>query len=82
MRILSLVYTFRFKLGAFIDQSCLILRRDMRPATAEEFHGSPFRNPWRFAMLAVSGWPARRDPPTARLHGKFWLFSAAIDAHY
>ena len=48
----------------------------------KDFSGLHFRNPFAaFAMLlfmlSLGG-----IPPTAGFMGKFWLFSAAIDAHY
>ena len=48
----------------------------------KDFSGLAFRNPFAaFAMLlfmlSLGG-----IPPTAGFMGKFWLFSAAIDAHY
>src|SRR5438445_8856256 len=75
-----MVYTF-MQLGAFAV--IVILRRqDVVGDELKDFSGLHFRNPLAaFAMLlfmlSLGG-----IPPTAGFMGKFWLFSAAIDAHY
>src|SRR5919197_826940 len=75
-----LVYAF-MQLGAF---AVVVLRRRDYVVGDElkDFSGLHFRNPFAaFAMLlfmlSLGG-----IPPTAGFMGKFWLFSAAIDAHY
>src|SRR5258708_35825405 len=74
------VYTF-MQLGAFAVV-VLLRRRDVIGDEVKDFSGLHFRNPWAafamlFFMLSLGG-----IPPTAGFMGKFWLFSAAIDAHY
>ena len=75
-----LVYSF-MQLGAFAV--VVVLRRsDVVGEELKDFSGLAFRNPFAaFAMLlfmlSLGG-----IPPTAGFMGKFWLFSAAIDAHY
>ena len=80
MLIYLFVYTF-MQLGAFAI-IVLMQRRDVAGDELKDFSGLAFRNPWAaFAMLlfmlSLGG-----IPPTAGFMGKFWLFSAAIDAHY
>ena len=81
MLIYILIYSF-MQLGAFAV--VLLLRRQRRPSATnlKDFSGLSFRNPFAaFAMLlfmlSLGG-----IPPTAGFMGKFWLFSAAIDAGY
>ena len=75
-----LIYSF-MQLGAFAV--VIVLRRaDVVGDELKDFSGLAFRNPFAaFAMLlfmlSLGG-----IPPTAGFMGKFWLFSAAIDAHY
>src|SRR5215212_1637912 len=75
-----LIYSF-MQLGAFAV--VVILRRsDVAGEELKDFSGLYLRNPFAaFAMLlfmlSLGG-----IPPTAGFMGKFWLFSAAIDAHY
>jgi NADH-quinone oxidoreductase subunit N len=75
-----LIYSF-MQLGAF-TVVVLLRRRDVVGDELKDFSGLHFRNPFAaFAMLlfmlSLGG-----IPPTAGFMGKFWLFSAAIDAHY
>jgi NADH-quinone oxidoreductase subunit N len=79
-----LVYLFIYafmQLGAFAV--VVVLRRqDVAGEELKDFSGLAFRNPFAaFAMLlfmlSLGG-----IPPTAGFMGKFWLFGAAIDAHY
>src|SRR5438046_10550116 len=69
------------QLGAFAV--VVVLRRaDVVGDELKDFSGLASRNPFAaFAMLlfmlSLGG-----IPPTAGFMGKFWLFSAAIDAHY
>src|SRR5438445_6872811 len=75
-----MVYTF-MQLGAFAVV-VLLRRQDVVGDELKDFSGLHFRNPLAaFAMLlfmlSLGG-----IPPTAGFMGKFWLFSAAIDAHY
>jgi NADH-quinone oxidoreductase subunit N len=80
MLIYLLVYTF-MQLGAF-TVVVLLRRRDIVGDELKDFSGLHARSPFAaFAMLlfmlSLGG-----IPPTAGFMGKFWLFSAAIDAHY
>jgi NADH-quinone oxidoreductase subunit N len=75
-----LVYAF-MQLGAFAVV-VLLRRDDVVGDELKDFSGLHFRNPFAaFAMLlfmlSLGG-----IPPTAGFMGKFWLFSAAIDAGY
>jgi NADH-quinone oxidoreductase subunit N len=75
-----LVYSF-MQLGAFAV-IVLLRRQDVVGDELKDFSGLHFRNPFAaFAMLlfmlSLGG-----IPPTAGFMGKFWLFSAAIDAGY
>ncbi len=80
----TLVYLFIYafmQLGAFAVIT-LLRRQDVAGDELKDFSGLAFRNPFAaFAMLlfmlSLGG-----IPPTAGFMGKFWLFSAAIDAHY
>jgi NADH-quinone oxidoreductase subunit N len=69
------------QLGAFAVIT-LLRRSDVQGDELKDFSGLAFRNPFAaFAMLlfmlSLGG-----IPPTAGFMGKFWLFSAAIDAQY
>jgi NADH-quinone oxidoreductase subunit N len=69
------------QLGAFAVL-VILRRRDVVGEELKDFSGLAFRSPFAaFAMLlfmlSLGG-----IPPTAGFMGKFWLFSAAIDAHY
>ena len=75
-----LIYAF-MQLGAFAVVT-MLRRDDVQGDELKDFSGLAFRNPFAaFAMLlfmlSLGG-----IPPTAGFMGKFWLFSAAIDAHY
>ena len=75
-----MVYSF-MQLGAFAV-IVLLRRQDVVGDELKDFSGLHVRNPFAaFAMLlfmlSLGG-----IPPTAGFMGKFWLFSAAIDAHY
>jgi NADH-quinone oxidoreductase subunit N len=75
-----MVYAF-MQLGAFAVV-VLLRRSDVVGDELKDFSGLHFRNPFAaFAMLlfmlSLGG-----IPPTAGFMGKFWLFSAAIDARY
>jgi NADH-quinone oxidoreductase subunit N len=75
-----MIYSF-MQLGAFAV--VVMLRRvDVAGDELKDFSGLHVRHPFAaFAMLlfmlSLGG-----IPPTAGFMGKFWLFSAAIDAHY
>ena len=75
-----LIYSF-MQLGAFAVV-VLLRRRDIVGDELKDFSGLHLRNPFAaFAMLlfmlSLGG-----IPPTAGFMGKFWLFGAAIEAHY
>src|SRR5436190_15867461 len=75
-----MVYAF-MQLGAFAVV-VMLRRADVVGDELKDFSGLASRNPFAaFAMLlfmlSLGG-----IPPTAGFMGKFWLFSAAIDAHY
>jgi NADH-quinone oxidoreductase subunit N len=75
-----LVYTF-MQLGAFAV-IVMLRRRDVVGDELKDFSGLNVRHPFAaFAMLlfmlSLGG-----IPPTAGFMGKFWLFSAAIEAGY
>src|SRR3954468_21590134 len=75
-----MIYAF-MQLGAFAVV-VMLRRADTAGDELKDFSGLAFRNPFAaFAMLlfmlSLGG-----IPPTAGFMGKFWLFSAAIDAHY
>jgi NADH-quinone oxidoreductase subunit N len=75
-----MIYSF-MQLGAFAVL-VVLRRRDVVGEELKDFSGLAFRNPFAaFAMLlfmlSLGG-----IPPTAGFMGKFWLFGAAIDAHY
>jgi NADH-quinone oxidoreductase subunit N len=80
----TLIYLFIYsfmQLGAFAV-IVLMRRQDVVGDELKDFSGLAFRHPFAaFAMLlfmlSLGG-----IPPTAGFMGKFWLFSAAIDAHY
>jgi len=80
MLIYLFVYSF-MQLGAFAV-IVLMRRQDVVGDELKDFSGLHVRHPFAaFAMLlfmlSLGG-----IPPTAGFMGKFWLFSAAIDAHY
>ena len=80
MLIYVLIYAF-MQLGAF-TVIVLMRRQDVVGDELKDFSGLYLRHPLAaFAMLlfmlSLGG-----IPPTAGFMGKFWLFSAAIDAHY
>jgi NADH-quinone oxidoreductase subunit N len=75
-----MVYAF-MQLGAF-TVIVILRRQDVVGDELKDFSGLNVRNPFAaFAMLlfmlSLGG-----IPPTAGFMGKFWLFGAAIDAHY
>jgi NADH-quinone oxidoreductase subunit N len=80
MLVYLMIYAF-MQLGAFAVIT-MLRRSDVQGDEMKDFGGLAFRNPFAaFAMLlfmlSLGG-----IPPTAGFMGKFWLFSAAIDAHY
>ena len=80
MLVYLFVYSF-MQLGAF-GVLLLLHRKDVAGDELKDFSGLHVRSPFAaFAMLlfmlSLGG-----IPPTAGFMGKFWLFSAAIDAQY
>jgi len=80
MLIYLLIYTF-MQIGAFAIV-IMMRRRDVVGDDLKDLSGLHFRHPFAaFAMLlfmlSLGG-----IPPTAGFMGKFWLFSAAIEAGY
>ena len=80
MLIYLFIYSF-MQLGAFAV-IVMMRRQDVIGDELKDFSGLHFRHPFAaFAMLlfmlSLGG-----IPPTAGFMGKFWLFSAAIDAGY
>src|SRR6185295_11561515 len=80
MLVYLMIYAF-MQLGAFAVIT-MLRRTDVAGEELKDFSGLHFRSPFAaFAMLlfmlSLGG-----IPPTAGFMGKFWLFSAAIDAHW
>src|SRR5262249_18491119 len=74
------IYTF-MQLGAF-SVVVLLRRANVIGDELKDFSGLHLRQPFAaFAMLLFMLSPGG-SPPPAGFMGKFWLFSAAIDAHY
>ncbi len=80
MLVYLFVYAF-MQLGAFAV--VIVLRRkDVIGDELKDFSGLSFRNPFAAFAMLVFMLSLGGIPPTAGFMGKFWLFSAAIDAHY
>jgi NADH-quinone oxidoreductase subunit N len=80
MLIYLFVYGF-MQLGAFAI--VVVLRRaDIIGDELKDFSGMSFRNPFAAFAMLIFMLSLGGIPPTAGFMGKFWLFSAAIDAHY
>src|SRR5689334_2807755 len=75
-----LIYSF-MQLGAFAVV-VLLRRSDVQGDELKDFSGLAFRNPFAAFAMLVFMLSLGGIPPTAGFMGKFWLFSAAIDAHY
>ncbi len=75
-----MVYSF-MQLGAFAVV-VVLRRRDVQGDELKDFSGLAFRNPFAAFAMLVFMLSLGGIPPTAGFMGKFWLFSAAIDAHY
>src|SRR5262249_21362761 len=74
------IYTF-MQLGAFAVV-VLLRRQDVVGDELKDFSGLAFRNPFAAFAMLIFMLSLGGIPPTAGFMGKFWLFSAAIDAHY
>jgi NADH-quinone oxidoreductase subunit N len=75
-----LIYSF-MQLGAFAV-IVLLRRQDVIGDELKDFSGLHSRNPFAAFAMLVFMLSLGGIPPTAGFMGKFWLFSAAIDAHY
>jgi NADH-quinone oxidoreductase subunit N len=75
-----LVYSF-MQLGAFAV-IVLLRRQDAVGDELKDFSGLSFRNPFAAFAMLVFMLSLGGIPPTAGFMGKFWPFSAAIDAGY
>jgi NADH-quinone oxidoreductase subunit N len=80
MLIYLLIYAF-MQLGAF-TVIVLLRRRDIVGDELKDFSGLAFRNPFAAFAMLVFMLSLGGIPPTAGFMGKFWLFSAAVDAGY
>src|SRR4029078_12301309 len=74
------IYTF-MQLGAFAVV-VLLRRQDVVGDELKDFSGLAFRNPFAAFAMLIFMLSLGGIPPTAGFMGQFWLFSAAIDAHY
>src|SRR6266850_1652374 len=75
-----MVYAF-MQLGAFAV-IVMLRRRDVIGDELKDFSGLHFRNPFAAFAMLIFMLSLGGIPPTAGFMGKFWLFGAAIDAHY
>jgi NADH-quinone oxidoreductase subunit N len=80
MLIYLLIYAF-MQLGAF-TVVVLLRRRDTVGDELKDFSGLSFRSPFAAFAMLVFMLSLGGIPPTAGFMGKFWLFSAAVDAGY
>src|SRR5207249_8455930 len=80
MLIYLIVYAF-MQLGAFAIIVAL-RRRDVVGDELKDFSGLSFRHPFAAFAMLVFMLSLGGIPPTAGFMGKFWLFSAAVDAGY
>jgi NADH-quinone oxidoreductase subunit N len=80
----TLIYLFVYsfmQLGAFAV--VVMLRRyDVVGDELKDFSGLNVRHPFAAFAMLVFMLSLGGIPPTAGFMGKFWLFGAAIDAHY
>jgi len=80
----TLVYLFIYsfmQLGAFAIV-VMLRRQDVIGDELKDFSGLNFRSPFAAFAMLIFMLSLGGIPPTAGFMGKFWLFSAAIDAHY
>jgi NADH-quinone oxidoreductase subunit N len=80
MLIYLFVYAF-MQLGAFTVLA-LLRRADVVGDELKDLNGLFFRQPFAATAMLLFMLSLGGVPPTAGFMGKFWLFSAAIDAHY
>jgi len=80
MLVYLFVYAF-MQLGAF-GVLLLLHRKDVAGDELKDFSGLHRRSPFAAFAMLVFMLSLGGIPPTAGFMGKFWLFSAAIDAHY
>ena len=79
----TLIYLFVYafmQLGAFTVVA-MLRRRDVVGEELKDFSGLHFRSPFAAFAMLIFMLSLGGIPPTAGFMGKFWLFSAAIDAH-
>jgi NADH-quinone oxidoreductase subunit N len=74
------VYTF-MQLGAFAIV-VMLRRHDVIGDELKDLSGLAFRRPFAAFAMLIFMLSLGGIPPTAGFMGKFWLFGAAIDAHY
>src|SRR5436853_3848328 len=60
----------------------LLRRQDVVGDELKDFSGLAFRSPFAAFAMLVFMLSLGGIPPTAGFMGKFWLFSAAVDAGY
>jgi len=80
MLIYLLIYSF-MQLGAFAVV-VMMRRRDMIGDDLKDLSGLHFRSPFAAFAMLIFMLSLGGIPPTAGFMGKFWLFSAAIEAGY
>src|SRR4029450_1127800 len=80
MLIYLLIYAF-MQLGAFAV-IVLMRRQDVIGDELKDFSGLYLRHPFAAFAMLIFMLSLGGIPPTAGFMGKFWLFSAAIDAQY
>src|SRR5262249_26310567 len=80
MMIYLFVYSF-MQLGAFAVIA-LMRRADVVGDELKDLNGLFFRQPFAATAMLLFMLSLGGVPPTAGFMGKFWLFSAAVDAHY
>jgi NADH-quinone oxidoreductase subunit N len=80
MLVYLMIYAF-MQLGAFAVVT-LLRRTDVQGDEMKDFSGLAFRNPFAAFAMLIFMLSLGGIPPTAGFMGKFWLFGAAIDAHY
>jgi NADH-quinone oxidoreductase subunit N len=80
MLVYLMVYAF-MQLGAFAVLA-LLRRQDVVGDEMKDLSGLFFRSPWAAVSMLVFMLSLGGIPPTAGFMGKFWLFSAAIEAGY
>ena len=75
-----LIYAF-MQMGAF-GVVVMLRRHDVVGDDLKDFSGLAFRRPFAAFAMLIFMLSLGGIPPTAGFMGKFWLFGAAIEAHY